>query len=167
VASRFVFPVGAPGRAVAVPRVPSPRGSAHPIVVESLSATPRVFHLHNFLSHAEADALVAFSEHNTDPLYGLHRSTTGVEHEVLRATVFRGECPPPPKGGFCSPQTKGCDQRVAESEMRAREARRIPSLPLALFWARGTLEAAFLPYAQLIPCLWRRLTSHPPSRVLI
>ena len=83
---RFVFPVGEPGRAVAVPRVSPPRGSAHPIVVESVSATPRVFHLHNFLSLAEADALIAFSEHNTDPLYGLHRSTTGVEHQVRSFT---------------------------------------------------------------------------------
>ena len=79
---RFVFPVGGPGRAVAVPRVTPPRGPAHPIAVESVSGVPRVFHLHNFLSVEEADALIAFSEHNTDPLYGLHRSTTGVEHEV-------------------------------------------------------------------------------------
>jgi len=42
--------------------------------------------LHNFLSVAEADALIAFSEHNTDPLYGLHRSTTGVEHQVRSLT---------------------------------------------------------------------------------
>ena len=41
-----------------------------------------MFHLHNFLTTHEADSLVAHSLANTDPIYGLHRSTTGVEHEV-------------------------------------------------------------------------------------
>ena len=78
----FVFPSDELGRLVRISRIRSPRGPEKPIYVETISNKPRLFHLHNFLSIDEADRLVAFSESNTDPLFGLHRSTTGVEHQV-------------------------------------------------------------------------------------
>lgn len=78
----FVFPSGELGRAVAVPRVSPPRGKAHPITVETISSSPRVFHLHNFITEAESDSLVAYALANTDPVLGLQRSTTGAEHQV-------------------------------------------------------------------------------------
>ena len=78
----FVFPSGELGRAVAVPRVSPPRGKAHPITVETISSSPRVFHLHNFITEAESDSLVACALANTDPVLGLQRSTTGAEHQV-------------------------------------------------------------------------------------
>jgi hypothetical protein len=83
----FVFPTGKLGRVVAVPRVPPPHGKARPITVETLSLSPRVFHLHNFITEAESDALVAFALANTDPVLGLQRSTTGAEHQVTLPTL--------------------------------------------------------------------------------
>ena len=74
---------------VAVPRVAPPRGNNQPILLETISNAPRVFHIHNFLSNAEAESLVAYSEANRDPVYGLHRSTTGVEHQVKLITFVR------------------------------------------------------------------------------
>ena len=66
-----------------MPRIhPPPRGVAAPITLETISNSPRVFHIHNFLTFEEADSLVAHSERNTDPVYGLHRSTTGVGSQV-------------------------------------------------------------------------------------
>jgi len=78
----FVFPTGALGRVVTVPRVASPRGAQRPISVETISHSPRVFHLHNFITEAESDALVAYALANNDPILGLQRSTTGAEHQV-------------------------------------------------------------------------------------
>ena len=85
----FVFPTGALGRAVPVPRVRSPRGKRRPITVETLSHSPRVFHLHNFISESESDALVASALANDDPVLGLQRSTTGAEHQVSFNKVRR------------------------------------------------------------------------------
>jgi hypothetical protein len=78
----FVFPTGSLGRAVGVPRVPPPKGAAYPITVETISHSPRVFHLHNFLTAAESDALIAYALNNKDPILGLQQSTTGAEHQV-------------------------------------------------------------------------------------
>ena len=85
----FVFPSDELGRTVAVPRVAPPRGNNQPILLETISNAPRVFHIHNFLSNAEAESLVAYSEANRDPVYGLHRSTPGVEHQVKLITFVR------------------------------------------------------------------------------
>ena len=69
----FIFPFRELGSHVEVPRVTPPRGRERPITVEAISERPRVFHLHNFISEDEADALVAYSLANEDPVYGLHR----------------------------------------------------------------------------------------------
>ncbi|OQR82538.1 hypothetical protein ACHHYP_15884 [Achlya hypogyna] len=53
----FVWPFVKVGHRVRIEAVLSPTG--RPIVLESLSETPRVFHVHDFFSDAEADALVA------------------------------------------------------------------------------------------------------------
>lgn len=104
----FVFPTGPLGRSVIVSRVQSPRGLGLPVVVETISNSPRVFHLHNFLSDAgslfpilpthanhrthdflslhfvcvESDSLMATALANDDPILGLQPSTTGAEHQV-------------------------------------------------------------------------------------
>jgi len=41
---------------------PYPRGADTPVVLETLATSPKVFYVHNFLSDAEADALVAFAQ---------------------------------------------------------------------------------------------------------
>lgn len=51
----FVFPPGELGRVVALPRIQSPRGPELPILVETISLSPRVFHLHNFITEAEVN----------------------------------------------------------------------------------------------------------------
>jgi hypothetical protein len=48
----FVFPTVELGRSVPITRVHSPRGVDHPITVETISHSPRVFHLHNFITES-------------------------------------------------------------------------------------------------------------------
>ena len=50
--------------------------------METISHSPRVFHLHNFLTEGESDALVAHALADRDAITGLQRSTTGAEHQV-------------------------------------------------------------------------------------
>lgn len=78
----FVYPTGNLGRAMPISRVPPPKGAKFPITVETISHSPRVFHLHNFLTEAESDALIDYALNNKDPILGLQRSTTGAEHQV-------------------------------------------------------------------------------------
>jgi len=90
----FVYPTGSLGRAVTIPRVPPPKGSKFPITVETISHSPRVFHLHNFLTEAESDALIEHALNNKDPILGLQRSTTGAEHQVSFNQVKRTSMSP-------------------------------------------------------------------------
>lgn len=82
----FVFPTMELGRAVAITRIEPPRGSGYPITVETLSHSPRAYHLHNFITESEADELISYALQNDDPVMGLQRSTTGAEHQVSHYT---------------------------------------------------------------------------------
>ncbi|GKY95252.1 hypothetical protein MPSEU_000487600 [Mayamaea pseudoterrestris] len=50
---------------------------AAPIVLETLSISPRVFEIHNFFNLSEADELIEKALSETSDTMGLHRSTTG------------------------------------------------------------------------------------------
>eukprot|EP00616_Rhizochromulina_sp_CCMP1243_P003024 CAMPEP_0118962014 /NCGR_PEP_ID=MMETSP1173-20130426/499_1 /TAXON_ID=1034831 /ORGANISM="Rhizochromulina marina cf, Strain CCMP1243" /LENGTH=508 /DNA_ID=CAMNT_0006910229 /DNA_START=69 /DNA_END=1595 /DNA_ORIENTATION=+ len=78
----FVFPTGELGRTVELRRMRSPRKEGHAITLETLSQSPRVFRLNNFLTDEESDELVANALADTDPVTSLQRSTTGAEHQV-------------------------------------------------------------------------------------
>ena len=52
-------------------------GNKEPIIVETLSESPKVFRLNNFFTHEEADSLIANALALSDPSNRLHRSTTG------------------------------------------------------------------------------------------
>lgn len=78
----FVYPTGSLGRSIVVDRVLSPRGPHNPITLETISHSPRVFHIHNFLTEKEADALIEHALNDKDKVTGLQRSTTGSEHQV-------------------------------------------------------------------------------------
>jgi hypothetical protein len=59
----FVWPPRAVGHRVELTDLqPYPRGADTPVVLETLATSPKVFYVHNFLSDAEADALVAFAQ---------------------------------------------------------------------------------------------------------
>jgi hypothetical protein len=57
----FVWPPIKVGHKV-VTMIDPPRGIEHPITLETLKTSPKVFYVHNFLSDEEADALVEFAQ---------------------------------------------------------------------------------------------------------
>ena len=71
----FIWPTFKKGHLVEVRHVKS--GNGEPIVVETLSESPKVFRLNNFFTTEEADELIANALNMNDPVHGLHRSTTG------------------------------------------------------------------------------------------
>jgi hypothetical protein len=56
-----------------------------PIVLETISLSPRVFEIHNFYSPTEADELVEKALNETSETMGLHRSTTGSVGAVINS----------------------------------------------------------------------------------
>jgi prolyl 4-hydroxylase len=71
----FMWPTFKRGHLVEVRHVAS--GNGEPIVVETLSESPKVFRLNNFFTSEEADELIDNALNLNDPINGLHRSTTG------------------------------------------------------------------------------------------
>lgn len=71
----FIWPTFKRGHQVEVRHVAS--GNGEPIIVETLSESPKVFRLNNFFTSQEADELIAHTLNLKDPVNGLHRSTTG------------------------------------------------------------------------------------------
>lgn len=71
----FMWPTFKRGHLVEVQHVAS--GNGEPIVVETLSESPKVFRLNNFFTSEEADELIDNALNLNDPINGLHRSTTG------------------------------------------------------------------------------------------
>jgi prolyl 4-hydroxylase len=91
----FVWPFVSVGHNVTLPAdlLQLPVGH-EPIVIESISASPLVFKLHNFFSGAEADELIRAAEAITDPQFMLKRSATGVHTDpdkVVYATTRTSE----------------------------------------------------------------------------
>lgn len=76
----FVWPTVAIGHKVTVPFQPSDArynpGSDESIVLETISLSPRVFRLHNFVSEEETNALM-----NRAKMMGLERSTGGLQKQ--------------------------------------------------------------------------------------
>jgi hypothetical protein len=56
-----------------------------PIVVETISLSPRLFEIHNFYSPTEADELIDKALNETSETMGLHRSTTGAVKGVINS----------------------------------------------------------------------------------
>ena len=71
----FMWPTFKKGHMVEVRHVET--GNKQPIMVETLSESPKVFRLNNFFTHDEADALIENALALNDPTNRLHRSTTG------------------------------------------------------------------------------------------
>ena len=59
---------------IEVPGVVSPSGK--PIILETLSHSPRAFYVHNFMSPKETDKLIAYSTSSKNP-YKMAKSTAG------------------------------------------------------------------------------------------
>lgn len=57
----FVWPPVKVGHTI-VTSIDPPRGIEHPITIETLKTSPKVFYVRNFMSDAEAEALVAFAQ---------------------------------------------------------------------------------------------------------
>ncbi|CAM9284751.1 unnamed protein product [Heterosigma akashiwo] len=75
----FMWPTVEVGRRVEVTHLEdAPNGQ--PIVVETLSTSPRVFRLHNLFTHEEADAFIENALSITDEVFKLKRSRTFIEH---------------------------------------------------------------------------------------
>mmetsp|Transcript_21825 Transcript_21825/g.29927 ORF Transcript_21825/g.29927 Transcript_21825/m.29927 type:complete len:506 (-) Transcript_21825:297-1814(-) len=74
----FMWPTVEVGRRVEVTHLEdAPNGQ--PIVVETLSTSPRVFRLHNLFTHEEADAFIENALSISDEANRLKRSSTGAE----------------------------------------------------------------------------------------
>ena len=59
----FVWPPRGVGHQVELADLkPYPRGKDHPVTLETLTTSPKVFYVHNFLSDEEAEALVNFAQ---------------------------------------------------------------------------------------------------------
>ena len=71
----FIWPTFKKGHLVEVRHVTTANNK--PIVVETLSESPKVFRLNNFFTEEEADELIENALQLNDPVNGLHRSTTG------------------------------------------------------------------------------------------
>lgn len=79
----FVWPTFHVGHRVEVPGV----ASAYPgkrVTLETLSESPRVFLVENFLSEQDADDLIEFTLGIDDEVFGLKRSTTGAKGSEVR-----------------------------------------------------------------------------------
>lgn len=73
----FVFAPHSVGHKVVLDHV---RGAGdRPIVLETINESPRVFHIHNFFSEAEATALVDFALNEQNEEMKLKRSSTGTQ----------------------------------------------------------------------------------------
>lgn len=65
----FVWPTIAIGRKVAVPHVKTPLGAE--VILETLSHSPRVFSLSNFMDMSEADQIIKDAQEMTSEDYRL------------------------------------------------------------------------------------------------
>lgn len=74
----FVFPFVKLGHRVMLSSKASP--TANPVVLESLSESPRTFHVHNFFTHDEADRLIKRISEIDDDANRLQQSHVGHEN---------------------------------------------------------------------------------------
>ncbi|CBN75608.1 conserved unknown protein [Ectocarpus siliculosus] len=80
----FVWPTVKIGRKVTVPHVKSPLGAE--VVLETLSHSPRVFSLYNFMDMEEADSIIEDALGMTQEAYRLKRSSTGTKGKAISKT---------------------------------------------------------------------------------
>ncbi|CAB1105756.1 unnamed protein product [Ectocarpus sp. CCAP 1310/34] len=80
----FVWPTVKIGRKVTVPHVKTPLGAE--VVLETLSHSPRVFSLYNFMDMEEADNIIEDALGMTQEAYRLKRSSTGTKGNAISKT---------------------------------------------------------------------------------
>ncbi|CAM9332570.1 unnamed protein product [Ectocarpus sp. 13 AM-2016] len=80
----FVWPTVKIGRKVTVPHVKTPLGAE--VVLETLSHSPRVFSLYNFMDMEEADNIIEDALGMTQEAYRLKRSSTGTKGKAISKT---------------------------------------------------------------------------------
>ncbi|CAM9829612.1 unnamed protein product [Pylaiella littoralis] len=80
----FVWPTIQIGRKVTVPHVKTPLGTE--VVLETLSHSPRVFSLYNFMDMEEADNIIEDALGMTQEAYRLKRSSTGTTGKSISKT---------------------------------------------------------------------------------
>ncbi|CAM9469346.1 unnamed protein product, partial [Hapterophycus canaliculatus] len=80
----FVWPTIKIGRKVTVPHVKTPLGAE--VTLETLSHSPRVFSLSNFMDMAEADNIIEDALGMTQEAYRLKRSSTGTKGKSISKT---------------------------------------------------------------------------------
>eukprot|EP00752_Nemacystus_decipiens_P008301 g7421.t1 len=80
----FVWPTIEVGRKVTVPHVKTPLGTE--VTLETLSHSPRVFKLSNFMDMEEADNIIEDALGMTQEAYRLKRSSTGTKGKSISKT---------------------------------------------------------------------------------